>query len=533
METGMSGKPSSSTTTFVITHVIAVGLGCGIWSMVRGNPDGKESGKPGAEESSWKSQERRSERRERIKREGDELLTEMTKVPAMEGSGPWSEDQMADYRERQRQRYIQLNQKADELAPAANLSEAAVSLMKQCLDKNSEGLTAELQMEMQSRLLHWMRADPQGMIAFMTSSEDPTMKQFGMGYLRMSAEATMERIGPAEAAKWLGTNQQFDNQFHYMIGAKLGEKANLAELESVRGVLNPKTWPNLRNAALASWPLSKADEVMKIAADENNPGILSYYASQKEGGGKWLMDLLASDRIDQEAKDAIMKRPDYRSILRYGSDIDFDTRVDAISSFEKDKTPEQVKLELGALDVTKALSAGRDWRYAFRSGALTAEEVYQGLAQQLPELASKSPEALRNQLYKELAEDNGTAALKLLDGVPADQKWETAMKSPRFMFNDVDPQVFYDYLQQIPAEPSEEVWTMRLGAWADRSRRNHERLGNDYVQWVEALPQGVDREMAFYNLLKTTGKGDTELNTRLRSEIKDPRLLERLANMNK
>jgi len=530
----MSGKPSASTATFVITHLIAVGLGCGIWMMVRGDLEGKGGGKSETTAAGWKSNDRRAERRERIKREGDELLTEMTKSQgAVPGSGPWSEERMAEYREQQRQRWILLNQKADELAPAANLSEAAVSVMKQCLDNHGEALTAELQAEMQSRLLHWMRADPQGMIAFITSSEDPTIKELGMGYLGMTAQATMERIGAAEAAKWLGTNPRFDSQFHYMIGAKLGEKADLGELEGVRGAVNPKVWPNLRNAALASWPLSKADEVMKMAQDENNPGILSYYASQKEGGGKWLMDLLASDRIDQDAKDAIMNRPDYRSLLRYGSDIDFDTRVEAISTFEKDKTPEQVKLEIGALDVTKALSAGRDWRYAFRSGALTADEVYQGLAQQLPELASKSPEALRNQLYKELAEDNGTEALKLLDNVPADQKWETAMKSPRWMFNDVDPQVFYDYLQQIPAEPNEEVWALRLGAWADRSSRNHQRLGNDYVTWVEALPQGVDREMAFYNLLKTTGKGDAELNTRLRSEIKDPRLLERLVKMNK
>lgn len=528
METGMSGKPSSSSATFVISHVIAVGLGCGIWLMVRGNGDGKEGGKAEEAAAEWKSSDRRAERRERIKREGDELLTEMTKAPLPGAHVSVNRNEDREWKQRMLEA---LNVEADGLEPAADRAEAVKALMKQLIDAEGRGGAAVVK-ELQSRMIHWMRADPQAMIAYF-SSGDEQLEAWGMFYMRMPVEAAMQRADTGDVLKWFGTNQRFDGDFQYMIAAKIGEAADLSGLDSARGKTSAKNWVGLRNSILESWPLAKADDVLKIAADENNPGILSYYASRQEGGGKWLMDLLASDRIDQAAKDAIMKRPDYQALLRHGSDIDFDTRVEALSNFEKDKTPEQLKLEIGALDVTKALNAGRDWRYAFRSGALTADEVYQGLAQQLPELAAKSPEALRNQLYKELAEDNGTEALKLLDNVPADQKWETAMKSPRWMFNDVDPQVFYDYLQQIPAEPNEEVWALRLGAWADRSRRNHERLGNDYVAWVEALPQGVDREMAFYNLLKTTGNGDAELNTRLRSEIKDPRLLERLAKMNK
>lgn len=541
MKSWMSGNPSASTTSKVITHVIALALGCAVWGTVQ-----RSSGLTGAtggasSRGDLKSQERRAERQAREKKDGERLLSEMVgglldgqQAGAGQRLPYWMGQTQAD----RNAHYEAINLAADELPVAADVSGAALAAIRECFELQSGKATAGKPMnpdafkDLQSRMLHWMRADPNGMIAFLTTSEDEAVKNYGRHFLNGTAQAALSRTSPEAAVEWLKVDKRFANDFKGAIALKLGEAADFAQLERVRGNYDAKDWPNFRNSILSTWPVEKADDLLELARSENNPGILSYFASQ-HNAGEWLLKHLNSDTLDDAAKDLIKRHPEFRQLMENTRDVDFETRIGYLAAFEKDKAVDQLKLEIGARDVTRALNEGRDWRYAFRNGAVTADEVYRGMISQLPDLASASPEALRLQLYKELAEDNGTAALKLLDDLPADKRWETAIKSPRWMFNDINPQDFYNFLQQIPAEPSEEVWTMRLGAWADRSNRNHNRLGSDYVQWVESLPQGVDREMASYNLLKTTGNNDPELNARLRAEVKDPRLLERLAKMNK
>ena len=541
MRSRMSGKVPGNTTALVITHVIALGLGCAMWGMIDRSAGLTGAANDASVRSDRKSQERRTGRQAREKKDGERLLNEMTgwiQERHETGTAERLPNWMGRTQAGRDAHYEAINLAADELPVAADIPGAAMAAIRDCF-RLQAGMTTDGMpinpdafKDLQSRMLHWMRADPKGMIAFLSTSEDEAVKNYGRHFLNGTAQAALMRTGPEAAVEWLKIDKRFANDFQGAIAWKLGEAGDFAQLERVRGNVDAKDWPNFRNSILGTWPVEKADDLLALARSENNPGILSYYASQHNAGA-WLLKQLNSDTLDDAAKEMIKKRPEFRQLMVNSQDVDFETRIGYLSAFEKEKSVEQLKLEIGGRDVTRALNDGRDWRYAFRNGAVTADEVYQGMISQLPDLASASPEALKLQLYKELAEDNGTAALKLLDDVPAEKRWETAMKSPRWMFNDINPQDFYNFLQQIPAEPNEEVWTLRLGAWADRSNRNHNRLGSDYVQWVEALPQGVDREMASYNLLKTTGNGDPELNARLRAEVKDPRLLERLAKMNK
>src|SRR5690606_433821 len=118
------------------------------------------------------------------------------------------------------------------------------------------------------------------------------------------------------------------------------------------------------------------------------------------------------------------------------------------------------------------------------------------VAAKLPSLSASAPDAIRNHLIKELAEDNGPAVIAELAELPADQKWEAAIKPARSMFYNVNPQHLYDYLQMIPADAGDSVWEQRLQAWTNQTRPNRTRFDTAYVSWVRKLPEGLDREMA-------------------------------------
>ena len=72
------------------------------------------------------------------------------------------------------------------------------------------------------------------------------------------------------------------------------------------------------------------------------------------------------------------------------------------------------------------------------------------------------------------------------------------------------------------------MWDTRLTAWERKSRTNSERLGPQYIEWVKTLPEGLDREMASFAVLKQNRGADPALKELLRSRIMDPQLKQRL-----
>jgi len=195
-----------------------------------------------------------------------------------------------------------------------------------------------------------------------------------------------------------------------------------------------------------------------------------------------------------------------------------------VQSFQPEKPLEQIKYELGVYDVVDAMNAGRDWRYAFRNGTATADQIYQEMAKQLPEISSKSPESLKLQLFKELAEFGGPDAISLLDGVPGDKKRELALKASQWNFVEGNPDEFHRFISAIPADAGGSAWGMRLRAWNSKVDDANSRFGAGYTEWVKSLPEGIDREMASYALLRRKGDSDPALAELLKSRIKDPKI---------
>ena len=382
--------------------------------------------------------------------------------------------------------------------------------------------------EAEIRMLHWLGGDPKAFLAYL-GSRPPDQMDAANPLLIKALDALIPTVGTEEAAKWMGTTGKMDSKLGRLIADHAGAAADLDQLSGIKGSLDQQRWNEIRLSLIDTWPFAKADDLMRLSITENAPlTVLLYAKHQGPDGVKWLHRHLESTETDPAFKASILKHHDYHQLMFASPQLEFEKRLEVVQSFQPEKSLEQVKNELGVFDVVNALNAGRDWRYAFRHGTATADQIYQEMAAALPELAAKSPESLKLQLFKELSEFGGPKAMKLLDGVPEDQKWGMVMKSPEWQFLYGNPQDFYEMIRTVPADAGQQVWDTRLTAWERKSRTNSERLGPQYIEWVKTLPEGLDREMASFAVLKQNRGADPALKELLRSRIKDPQLKQRL-----
>lgn len=505
---------------WILTHVIAASVGGAVWFALRSEPSSTgKSAAAAAEKTSF----RREARRERTDRsvDGERVLSELTGQTSQRHNNQPRRFNYSEYIKESSSRVIK---KADELAPAADVAAAAMEAMAFAVERQKGGtITAEMSKEWENvpaRVLHWMRKDPEAALAHMS-----TLKMTGI-YNDAVMAAVVEH-GPVAASKWIAGNEG-NNNLQYVVAAEAGRLADPTILAELKQAISPDQWKRVDGMISSAWPPEKREEMFAFAMSENKANALNGFLGQQGVEGyQWLKGKLASDEIDPAFKAAILKDPGYRSMIWSNAEIPFEERMEILSGFNKDKTAEQLALEIGARDVNGFFGQGRDWRYAFHSGAATMDEIYEAAAAGLPDLARSSPEALRNQLFKELAHHNPDAIFQEFEAYPPEQKWDMALKPARWMFQHANPEVFYDYVKRIPVEASETSFQTRLGAWNDSAETAYRKLGKGYTDWVLALPDDMDREMACYNLLKYVPK-ESELAQNLRSSVKDARLIEKL-----
>lgn len=507
----------------IFTHVIAALLGGAVWFSVRSEKEA--DGKTEVAEVSRKVSSRNEARRERTgaNADGERVLAEISGEQPGQGRTEKKKFNYADYVRESTERVIR---QADELTPADDVAAAAIAALEAQSGEPGRTLTSEMIKEMENmpaRLLHWLRKDPEAAVAHLASLKA------GMSYQQVLMAAISEK-GPLAASKWVSGEGNFSRQLRYLIASQAGLTGDPALIDELRKSVPPDQWSQGLGMVSTAWPSEKKDEMFEFALAENKPFLLTAFATrQGVEGYEWLKAKLADENTDPAFKQTVLKDPNYRELIWNTAEIPFDERMEILSGYNKDKPREQLELELGGRDLTNFLNKGRDWRYALHTGNATMEEIYQAAAEALPEVAANSPGALRNQIYKEMAEVNAGAALASLDTMSGEEKWEMALKPARWMFESSNPDAFYDYIHRIPDNTSEALWQTRLEAWNEQAARSYRTLSGGYADWVLALPEGTDREMACYNLLKQVKDKDSELAVSLRASVKDPRLIERMS----
>ena len=508
-------KKPGSRYLLMASHLLAVAAGWAVWTAA--HPE--QPGRIGSEAANGKF---RSADRGKAEKRGGWILDQLAQDKKL------TVERQVKRSEAFKIRLVEaadLNKLADAMPPADDPAAASMKSLEAYFAAAQNGsMGAEEQAQAEIRMLQWMRADTAAVFAWFASKPQEQWAT-GTPFFRKALDALIVTKGSEEATKWMGANGRMDKELARLISDHAGATADIGQLQRIKAGLDPQRWNEVRLPLIDTWPFEKADDLMRLSISENAPlTVLLYAKGQGPAGVEWLQRQLASGSMDPAFRSSVLKHVDYHKLMFASPQLDFDTRVQVVTSFDPGKPVEQVKMELGVLDVVNAMNAGRDWRYAFRMGAATADEIYAEMAKALPELAAKSPESLRLQLFKELSEFGGGKAIGLLDGLPEDKKWEMAMKAPQWQFENGNPQDFYDFLQNVPAEAGPVVWDTRLNSWENKTARNQQRLGSQYTEWVLGLPPGLDGEMASYALLTQSGSKDPELSERLLAKIKDPKL---------
>jgi hypothetical protein len=505
-----------------------VALGLVVWKSVM-----PAEGPKGTDGKNSPLKEQRSSDRRRDRQEVSKSGTEILKIIApyvfaerQSGAGGMT---YAKFLRENSSRFLEA---ADKLPPADDVAAAAIALLEKVqairnvpggsVSKEDQEATGQLN----SRLIHWLRKDPVAALRHLSGEGSRYLDTSGAMFAVMSEKGFDEVLG------WFNeTDRPMFGNATGMFSMFVGSIGEIGKLEQMKAALSPGQWNEAQHQLSYSWPFDKADELFAFALSNHSPmtAIRLARANGKDGAD-WLMNQINSENLDPAFKESLMNSREFREMMRSNPQIPLETRLEHIGKLEPNKDPEQLALEVGSRDVSGALDdASRDWRFAFKNGKVTFEEVYEAIAADLPELAAGSPDAIRLQVFKELAEENGPAALQALAHTPEPDKWTLALKPTQWMFHGIDPQKFYDYLQHIPHQEPEH-YQARFESWVWHSAGNLAAYSRDYVDWVKEMPEGIDREMAAIGILRATARNnDPALRAEVDALVQDPALRARIA----
>ena len=493
---------------FVAGHLAAFGVG---WLAWKAGGDKVAAGLDGMRHSRDAREHERS-RRARLEIDApaerllDRLIAEAPLGNQFKGWGRWAEESG--------ERYRTLLVQAGETPVADDPEAAAMAAMERLAATPGD---EKLRSEATVRLIHWLGVDSAAAIRAGGGSPRPELLDAAMA-------VAMER-GPDEVAGWLkDDNTGFAAKLAPLLSRQMAATGDLAGIRRMKDHLDPQAWNAFRRMAADAWPLARADELIAFCREEGSMVLMGNLASANGADGAlWIGNVLASGNLDEAEKESVRKGPMYAELMWGNPTVDMETRLEVLSAYRPGKSREEITAEIAGRDVAGALRKEKDYRYAFRNGMMSADEVLAEVSRQLPGLAAESSDTLRENVFKALVKEDGARALGLLDHLPAGEKWSAAMAAAG-TFHESNPQQLHDYLRAVPVDASPELWQKRMDTWMMAGAEIHLRLGADYLAWVKQLPEGLDKDMASYALVSVLGPEWAGITADLSSNIRDPKI---------
>jgi hypothetical protein len=490
-----------------MTHAVAFGIGALVWG-------GWRHGHPGPEQPAAAQMEARKKASQRDSRE-PRSLKEILKSPAGMGADT------PDFVEKGLELARSTRLPAD---PAAALTAELRKWAKEGGD-NLKGSP-----EIFALIYQWMAADPGAFIQFAFSDPETAMLHQQMMDL-IFPEAVRGMVadkGPLSLLPALTAPRNRYNQpsnLPDLLAESLVKTCDQSVIDSVREKVNKDQWSEVVRSLARSWPDDKGSELLQFAIKENNPSVMFWRSPRMPGLGAALLAAMSDESVPQTFRDALKNGGQMNYVINSDPAVPLETRLQY--SFGDDPQAESKRMCMQ--DVEAVMSHGPvDWSHLYKVGAATAEEILAAVAAGTPDIAATDPEGLRREVFQHLAEQSPVKAMELLADLPEDKRNSTALMAARTYFTDVDPSLFLNLLQQIPSD-TPELREERLDTWNMRANSNYGRLDDAFVEWVHALPAGIDREMALYSTARAAQATDKDLAAQLRSEVTDPGLLQKIA----
>ncbi len=250
--------------------------------------------------------------------------------------------------------------------------------------------------------------------------------------------------------------------------------------------------------------------VKRIRGTADKTDLLAGFAGSSGAAAEWLRTVLKGDELKGELPRG--SRDDLNQEILGVAGLEMDRRLEI---FQEDPTSEgrsrqELVDELIGWDVVSLLENGRDWRFEFRNGKASLDDVLTAVRRGLPKLPEAGEEAMGVALYRELAEENPKKALPLLDPFPPDRRREVLLDSTWLNFVNVSPDDFLRFLADVPEAKSPEEQERKLKGWSTRAPAYLWRYGDDYIEWVKQMPPGIHREAAMNSILLATAGENPE-----------------------
>ncbi|RYD40200.1 MAG: hypothetical protein EOP83_35620 [Verrucomicrobiaceae bacterium] len=257
---------------------------------------------------------------------------------------------------------------------------------------------------------------------------------------------------------------------------------------------------------IRGWPVEQVAGFLDMAMALGNADLLQMFMSaqspRKQAALLVLMD--SRDDLAQAFPNLTDIPPGFRGHLyRYADpSVPLDERIAQMKNLDglKDATPEALRegalKQISTVDINELMKTGTDYRYAFRHGAMTADEILTAVKQQFPELAAASDYETRVRVFNELAPEDAQAAYELIAHLPEQQRIDAILHQSRWTFRHNSPDAFYEMINLAPGPDSATAAPQRADAWNAYTPRSYREYGEAYLDWVRELPPGTNRDAA-------------------------------------
>jgi hypothetical protein len=354
-----------------------------------------------------------------------------------------------------------------------------------------------------ARYSQWFHHDPDGFAAAW-ESRDPVMSGVNGYFVMTIAAEVVEKDGVMGSLDRLDKLRP-EHAAWSAIASDIAKREDLAGLQA----LLESSHPLVKSTMLSyffytvgeQWPLERRDELVSIARGEAQARVIASLCRRMNSpeGLAWVKGLIDGGVIDEKARESVWNEHFIHTMGNAGA-IPVVEQVALLRDLAGEGGNERT---IGNGVVTRSLQSffnnrEEDWLYAFRHGQLTASEVREAARAVMGEMGEHRRE-FNGQIFRHLAEDDLDAAMELLGGMsPRDQDWQK-IYAARWWFYGVDPDRFVQLVSSITLdEPA--VHDAMWNAWRDKSRPNLERYGDDYLEWIKAMPPGPVRTSALRGL---------------------------------
>jgi hypothetical protein len=188
-----------------------------------------------------------------------------------------------------------------------------------------------------------------------------------------------------------------------------------------------------------------------------------------------------------------------------------------------DRPPQDVMNDFVYGELNRFFNEGRDWRFEFRHGKATLDEVVAAVRAGMPEIPPEGEEKLTVSLFRQLVEEDREKAMPLLDSLPDDKKREALFHSTWLSQVNIKPDDFLAFCRSLPEPVADWEKDLRTKGWNWKARGFLMRYGDDYVEWVKGMPEGLDKETAMNSLIWATREQNPEEARKLSEALYPPK----------